>query len=218
MMALLVVVVLWPYVVITVPSGKVGVLWKRFNGIDIYCWCWVGRGTVLDPRELREEGLHIIWPWDKLYLYDLRLQSTTQTYNAISKDGVNVGAQISVRYQLLHNSVAVLHKFIGPDYLNSVIAARNRQPSATSHFAIHGARGLHFARDDPEANPRQCAKEPRRQSQQIGAAGGDGAARSQALQRLPAERDPNSRYARALASNCRRKSSRRSIARPSSTT
>ncbi len=122
MMCLLIVVVLWPYVVITVPSGKVGVLWKRFNGIDIYCWCWVGRGTVLDPRELREEGLHIIWPWDRLYLYDLRLQSNTQTYNAISKDGVNVGAQISVRYQLLHNSVAVMHKFIGPDYLNSVIA------------------------------------------------------------------------------------------------
>ncbi|MGB6319962.1 MAG: SPFH domain-containing protein, partial [Xanthobacteraceae bacterium] len=120
MMCLLVIVVLWPYVVITVPSGKVGVLWKRFNGIDIYCWCWVGRGTVLDPRELREEGLHIIWPWDRLYLYDLRLQSNTQTYNAISKDGVSVGAEISVRYQLLHNSVAVLHKFIGPDYLSSV--------------------------------------------------------------------------------------------------
>jgi regulator of protease activity HflC (stomatin/prohibitin superfamily) len=104
-----------------VPSGYVGVLWKRFNGLDLYCWCWVGRGTVLDPRELREEGLHIIWPWDKLYLYNLRLQSTTQTFNAISKDGVNVKAQISVRYQLLHNSVAVLHKFIGPDFLTSVV-------------------------------------------------------------------------------------------------
>jgi regulator of protease activity HflC (stomatin/prohibitin superfamily) len=121
LVSLLIVVVLWPYVVITVPSGYVGVLWKRFNGLDLYCWCWVGRGTVLDPRELREEGLHIIWPWDKLYLYNLRLQSTTQTYNAISKDGVNVKAQISVRYQLLHNSVAVLHKFIGPDFLTSVV-------------------------------------------------------------------------------------------------
>ncbi|HEX8808186.1 MAG TPA: prohibitin family protein, partial [Xanthobacteraceae bacterium] len=121
LLGLLAVVVLWPYVVITVPSGYVGVLWKRFNGLDMYCWCWVGRGTVLDPRELREEGLHIIWPWDKLYLYNLRLQSTQQTYNAISKDGVNVKAQISVRYQLLHNSVAVLHKFIGPDFLTSVV-------------------------------------------------------------------------------------------------
>jgi regulator of protease activity HflC (stomatin/prohibitin superfamily) len=121
LLGLLIVVVLWPYVVITVPSGSVGVLWKRFNGLDLYCWCWVGRGTVLDPRELREEGLHIIWPWDKLYLYNLRLQSTQQTYNAISKDGVNVKAQISVRYQLLHNSTAVLHKFIGPDFLTSVV-------------------------------------------------------------------------------------------------
>jgi regulator of protease activity HflC (stomatin/prohibitin superfamily) len=34
---------------------------------------------------------------------------------------VNVKAQISVRYQLLHNSVAVLHKFIGPGFLDSVV-------------------------------------------------------------------------------------------------
>jgi prohibitin 2 len=119
--ALLATVVLWPYMIITVPSGRVGVLWKRFNGIDFYCFCWVGRGTVLAPQELREEGLHLIWPWDELFLYDLRLQSATQTYNAISKDGVNVTAQISVRYQLLHNPIAVLHKFIGPDYMASVV-------------------------------------------------------------------------------------------------
>ncbi len=122
LVTMLAVTVLFPYVVITVPSGMVGVLWKRFNGYDLYCWCFVGRGTILDPRELRDEGLHIIWPWDKLYLYNLRLQSTTQTYNAISKDGVNVTVQVSIRYQLLHNSVAVLHKFIGPDYLASVVA------------------------------------------------------------------------------------------------
>ena len=121
LVALLATTILFPYVVITVPSGSVGVLWKRFNGYDFYCWCFVGRGTLLDPRELRDEGLHLIWPWDKLYLYTLRLQSTTQTYNAISKDGVSVNAQINMRFQLLHNYVGVLHKFIGPQYLNSVV-------------------------------------------------------------------------------------------------
>jgi regulator of protease activity HflC (stomatin/prohibitin superfamily) len=122
MASLLIATVLFPYVVITVPSGSVGVLWKRFNGYDMYCWCFVGRGTVLDPRELRDEGLHLVWPWDKLYIYDLRLQSTTQTYNAITKDGVSVTVQITIRFQLLHNSIAVLHKFIGPQYLDSVVA------------------------------------------------------------------------------------------------
>ena len=122
MVTLLTATVLYPYVIITVPSGAVGVLWKRFNGFDAYCWCFVGRGTILDPRELRDEGLHIIWPWDKLFLYNLRLQSSTQTYNAISKDGVNVAIQINIRFQLFHQPIAVLHKFIGPEYLISVIS------------------------------------------------------------------------------------------------
>ena len=119
---LFLIVVLWPYVVITVPSGQVGVLWYRLLGFDLYCWCFAGRGTVLDPRELREEGLHLMAPWNRLFLYDLRLQSATQTYNAISKDGVSVTVQINVRFQLLHNSVAVLHKFIGPDYFATVVS------------------------------------------------------------------------------------------------
>ena len=114
--------VLYPYIVITVPSGHVGVLWKRFNGIDAYCWCWVGRGTILNPKQLRDEGLHIVWPWDKLFIYNLRLHSNPQTYNAISKDGVSVIAQISIRFQLRHNSIGVLHKFIGPQYFESVVS------------------------------------------------------------------------------------------------
>jgi len=122
LLAMLLTMVMFPYVVITVPSGMVGVLWKRFNSYDLYCWCFVGRGTIVDPRELRDEGLHVIWPWDKLYLYSLRLQSDTQTYNAITKDGVNVSAQINVRFQLLHNYVGVLHKFIGPAYVATVLS------------------------------------------------------------------------------------------------
>ena len=66
LVALLMIVVLWPYVVITVPSGRVGVYWKRINTPDLYCWCF-SRGTTLDPRELKNEGLHFIWPWDKLF-------------------------------------------------------------------------------------------------------------------------------------------------------
>jgi regulator of protease activity HflC (stomatin/prohibitin superfamily) len=122
MVTLLAATILYPYMLITVPSGHVGVLWKRFNGFDFYCWCFVGRGTILEPRELRDEGLHIILPWDKLFIYNLRLQSSTQTYNAISKDGVNVTIQITIRFQLFHNPIAVLHKFIGPDYLLSLIS------------------------------------------------------------------------------------------------
>jgi prohibitin 2 len=124
MSALVVVVaiLLYPYVVVTVPSGEVGVLWKRIPTPGIYCWCILARGTVLNPTEIRAGGLTIIWPWDRLFIYNLRLQSETEKYNAISKDGVSVTAQINIRYQLTFESVPVLHKFIGPTYFKSVLS------------------------------------------------------------------------------------------------
>jgi regulator of protease activity HflC (stomatin/prohibitin superfamily) len=121
MALLLLCIVLWPYMVINVPSGHVGVLWFRFLGFDPNCWCFIDRGTVLNPRDLKEEGLHIIAPWNKMFIYDLRLQSRNETYHAISKDGVSVNAEVNIRYQLLHDSVGVLHKFVGPDYFDTIL-------------------------------------------------------------------------------------------------
>jgi regulator of protease activity HflC (stomatin/prohibitin superfamily) len=106
MVATLVGVVLYPNIVVTVPSGQVGVLWKRFGG-----------GTVLDPRELKDEGLHFILPWDEVFLYDLRLQSTTDSYNAISSDGVSLTATINIRFRLRRDAIPLLHQVIGPNYV-----------------------------------------------------------------------------------------------------
>jgi regulator of protease activity HflC (stomatin/prohibitin superfamily) len=105
MVATLVAIVLYPHMVVTVPSGQVGVLWKRFGG-----------GTVLDPRKLKNEGFNLILPWNQVFLYDLRLQSFTESYNAISSDGVSLAATMVVRFRLQRDSVPVLHQAIGPNY------------------------------------------------------------------------------------------------------
>src|SRR2546425_6482084 len=105
MVATLVAVVLYPHMVVTVPSGEVGVLWKRFGG-----------GTVLDPRRLKNEGFNLILPWNEVFLYDLRLQSFTESYNAISSDGVSLTASVNVRFRLQRDSIPVLHQAIGPNY------------------------------------------------------------------------------------------------------
>jgi len=105
MVATLVAVVLYPHMVVTVPSGEVGVLWKRFGG-----------GTVLDPRKLKSEGFNLILPWNRVFLYDLRLQSFTEPYNAISGDGVSLTATVIVRFRLQRDAVPVLHQAIGPNY------------------------------------------------------------------------------------------------------
>jgi regulator of protease activity HflC (stomatin/prohibitin superfamily) len=100
-----------PNVFVTVPTGHVGILWKRFRG-----------GTQVDPRALKDEGLRVLLPWDKLFLYDLRLQTTTDTYNAISKDGVNLAATINIRFRLKHDAVPQLHQSIGENYIGRMLS------------------------------------------------------------------------------------------------
>jgi regulator of protease activity HflC (stomatin/prohibitin superfamily) len=119
MVVTLVGIVLYPHMVQTVPSGEIGVLWKRFGG-----------GTVLDPRSLKDEGLHFIWPWNELFLYDLRVQSITETYSAISSDGVSLTATINIRFRLKRDAIPTLHQVIGPNYtklLGPEIASQMRE-------------------------------------------------------------------------------------------
>src|SRR5271165_1435716 len=110
LVATLVAVVLAPFMLVTVPSGYVGVLWKRFGG-----------GTVLDTHKLKAEGMRITLPWNTVFLYDLRLQSATETYNAISRDGISLTATINIRFRLKREAVPQLHQSVGPDYIQSLI-------------------------------------------------------------------------------------------------
>jgi regulator of protease activity HflC (stomatin/prohibitin superfamily) len=110
MVATLVGFLIAPNVIVTVPTGHVGILWKRFRG-----------GTQLDPHLLKDEGMRVLLPWDKLFLYDLRLQTTTDTYNAISKDGVALTATINIRFRLKHDAIPQLHQTIGPDYISRML-------------------------------------------------------------------------------------------------
>ena len=80
-----------------------------------------GGGTVLDPRRLKAEGMRVTLPWNKVFLYDLRLQSATETYNAISKDGISFTATINIRFRLKREAVPQLHQSIGPNYIHALI-------------------------------------------------------------------------------------------------
>jgi regulator of protease activity HflC (stomatin/prohibitin superfamily) len=102
--------VLWPYVVVNINSGEVGVVWKRF-----------GCGTVMDPNKLRDQGVHVIPPWDVVFPYNLRVQSTTDTYRAISSDGVGLDAKVNIRFLLEHDFIPLIHEAFGPNYIETAI-------------------------------------------------------------------------------------------------
>lgn len=99
---------LWPSIVISIKPGELGVLYSRFFG-----------GTVLDRTY--PEGIHVIPPWDILFIYDVRIQEETQEVDVLTVDGLTVKVQASLRYQLMRDKLPVLHQQIGPEYKKKII-------------------------------------------------------------------------------------------------
>jgi len=111
-----------PYIWYTIPAGHVGVLWKRFAG-----------GTVLN--RVIPEGTKLILPWDRLYIYDARLQQVQNDVAVLASDGLQITLTLAWRYHLEPDTVARLHKFVGPNYgatlIAPTVAARARDVIAT---------------------------------------------------------------------------------------
>lgn len=89
-------------------AGEAGVLWMRFGG-----------GTQTD--RIYKEGLHIIKPFDHMIVYKIYEQQHDTEYSVLSKEGLAVEVEISIRFILLESRLPQLHKSIGPDYLERSI-------------------------------------------------------------------------------------------------
>jgi regulator of protease activity HflC (stomatin/prohibitin superfamily) len=104
-------VILWNVMVHTIPVGHAGVLWHRIF--------WMGGAVSKGPLA---EGLHIILPWDKIYIYDLRLQVREQKYQVLSKDGLAFDVELSFRWRVAGDHLVALNQNFGPDYVDNLMA------------------------------------------------------------------------------------------------
>ncbi|MGA3009068.1 MAG: prohibitin family protein [Terracidiphilus sp.] len=95
-------------IVIMVYPGELGVLWRMLGG-----------GTQIDT--VYREGMHVILPWNKMYVYNVRKQQFTDSINVLTVDGLTVGVKYSVRYYLEKDTLPLLHQRVGPDYVNVVV-------------------------------------------------------------------------------------------------
>lgn len=108
MILFLVVLFFWPLITANVHAGESAVLWRRFGG-----------GIRLN--HIYGEGVHFIFPWDRMTIYNTRLQTHTYTLHALSLHGLPVELDVAIRYRPERNVLPYLHKEIGPDYLKTVI-------------------------------------------------------------------------------------------------
>lgn len=103
LLVVVVATVLWERVFITIEPGHAGVFWNRFGG-----------GTEL--CKTYGEGLHVIAPWNRIYVYNTRLQQMPVETVLYSQDGLEVAVVSSLRYRLNRPLVSYLHHAIGEHY------------------------------------------------------------------------------------------------------
>jgi regulator of protease activity HflC (stomatin/prohibitin superfamily) len=97
----------WNRIVYTVRPGEEAVLWKRLAG------------TQIDV--IYKEGTHLVFPWDKLYIYNLRIQAAEFSVPVLSTDGLEIIVDVTARYHPETKTVPQLHQEIGPDYLDKIV-------------------------------------------------------------------------------------------------
>lgn len=95
-------------IVISVHPGELGVLWRRLGG-----------GTVV--HTVYREGLHLIFPFNRMYVYNVRKQRVTDAIDVLTVDGLTVHVEYSARYFPNPDLLPLLHQRVGPDYLNVVV-------------------------------------------------------------------------------------------------
>lgn len=94
---------------VTISSGHVGVLYQTF-----------GNGVVTDQPPLGE-GFHIIAPWNRVFVYEVRQQELSEKMQVLSSNGLEIKLDASAWYQPVATDVAKLHQEKGENYLQRVI-------------------------------------------------------------------------------------------------
>lgn len=103
LLTIIVCIVCWPRIFITIDPGHGGVMWKRFHN-----------GTEL--CKTYGEGLHVIGPWNRMYIYDTRTLQMPFSTVLYTQDGLNISVSGSLRYRLNIPLLSYLQTALGPDY------------------------------------------------------------------------------------------------------
>jgi regulator of protease activity HflC (stomatin/prohibitin superfamily) len=99
---------LFNHIVVSIMPGEAAVLYRRFFG-----------GT--DLTHVYGEGVHLIWPWDIMYPYNIRVQQIPHQSEVLTKDGLKVTIDTSIICYPDYGLLGMLHQHVGPDYINTIV-------------------------------------------------------------------------------------------------
>lgn len=93
---------------LTIDAGERGVLFKRFSG-------------GLETEKIYSPGFHVVAPWNKMFVYDVREKQIEETMTVLSSNGLNIALDATVRVNPTYSDIGFLHEKFGENYMNSLV-------------------------------------------------------------------------------------------------
>ena len=105
---LILLLILTSNVFVTIQPGHKGIIFRPF-----------GKGLVKD--KIYGQGFHIVAPWNKMYVYDVRIQEAFETMEVLSRNGLGIKVDLSFRFSPVQDKIGYLHDDIGTLYAEKII-------------------------------------------------------------------------------------------------
>ena len=93
---------------LTIEAGERGVIFRPFS-------------TGLDKENIFQPGFHIVAPWNTMYIYDVREKQLEEEMEVLSKNGLNIRVDVTVRFNPTYDKIGDLHEKFGKDYVNTLV-------------------------------------------------------------------------------------------------
>lgn len=94
---------------VTIGAGEAGVLYKLFDN-----------GVAVDEPAMGE-GFHIVLPWNRVYVYEVRQQELSEKIEALSSNGLDIKIDASVWFEPDYKNLGKLHQEKGENYVQRVL-------------------------------------------------------------------------------------------------
>ena len=108
---------------VTMDAGEAGVVFKTFSG-------------GVDTENVLGEGFHIILPWNKVIVYEVRQQEVKEKMEVLSSNGLEIEIDISIWYLVDFKNLPRLHQEKGINYRDRVLkpAMRSAMRSVVGRY------------------------------------------------------------------------------------
>ncbi len=121
---LITVAVILIIVIISFTAATFTIIQPGERGILFRPW-----SSGLDRDNIYKEGVHIIAPWNEMYVYDVREQSIEfsaenplyQTLDVLDKNGLTIEVEVTVRFYPNFEHMAKIHEKFGETYIEKLI-------------------------------------------------------------------------------------------------